>query len=271
MRMDFAICDVCLRLPRGPGSVSPSTTRRNAFLRRFLTRFRVRCGSAKLAFFADPYDQQVAFLQNRQAAFKQAALDAKRRGDKAAALDYLRKMKGFDDMIEAAKNGLKVCLLREPTSLSVVTIPLWGAIKILHVDVLLVCFFYFFYLFFLLCAVVSSRVTDRLFEHNRSIVYFAAFATTFCYEGIMTSSHRRTEIARKIVFLREKNVRLFLDEGATILFRSNVIKSTPVLDFPNNYQQKKILRFFNVARHAHLAADCSISSTVSTVYLSRST
>jgi len=55
----------------------------------------------------------------------------------------------------------------------------------------------------------------------------------------MTSSHRRTEIARKIVFLREKNVRLFLDEGATILFRSNVIKSTPVLDFPNNYQQKK--------------------------------
>ena len=59
--------------------------------------------------FLAPYEKQVAFLQNRQSAFRRAALDAKQRGDKAAALEYLRKMKGFDDMIEAAKGGLKVC------------------------------------------------------------------------------------------------------------------------------------------------------------------
>ncbi|XP_076812030.1 coiled-coil and C2 domain-containing protein 1-like isoform X1 [Clavelina lepadiformis] len=60
------------------------------------------------------YDQQVVFLQNRQAAFKEAALVAKRKGDRAAAIDYLRKMKGFDSMIEAAKNGLKVDITNVP-------------------------------------------------------------------------------------------------------------------------------------------------------------
>ena len=54
------------------------------------------------------YEKQIAFLENRQAAFKRAALDAKQRNDRAAALDYLRKMKGFDEMIEAAKGGIKV-------------------------------------------------------------------------------------------------------------------------------------------------------------------
>lgn len=57
------------------------------------------------------YEQQVSFLVNRQAAFKRAALDAKKHGDKTAAIEYLRKMKGFDNMIEAARNGLKVIYL----------------------------------------------------------------------------------------------------------------------------------------------------------------
>nr|CAB3228095.1 coiled-coil and C2 domain-containing protein 1A-like [Phallusia mammillata] len=61
-----------------------------------------------------PYDQQVAFLQNRQAAFKRAALEAKKKGDKATALEYLRQMKGFDEMIQAAKSGLKVDITNVP-------------------------------------------------------------------------------------------------------------------------------------------------------------
>ena len=75
------------------------------------------------------------FLQNRQAAFKEAALVAKRKGDRAAAIDYLRKMKGFDSMIEAAKNGLKVSFVTAymplRSTLNMVQLVNWTSHKII--------------------------------------------------------------------------------------------------------------------------------------------
>lgn len=59
-------------------------------------------------FCISAYQQQLDFLLNRKAAFKEAALAAKKKEDKETAMDLLKKMKGFDPMIEQARNGLKV-------------------------------------------------------------------------------------------------------------------------------------------------------------------
>lgn len=60
------------------------------------------------------YQQQLDFLLNRKAAFKEAALVAKRKGDKETAMDLLKKMKGFEPMIEQARNGLKIDITKVP-------------------------------------------------------------------------------------------------------------------------------------------------------------
>lgn len=53
-------------------------------------------------------EKQLAFLTRRQAQFKQAALEAKKRGEIEQAKEYLRMSKGFDQLIEATRNGLPV-------------------------------------------------------------------------------------------------------------------------------------------------------------------
>nr|XP_039260231.1 coiled-coil and C2 domain-containing protein 1-like isoform X2 [Styela clava] len=60
------------------------------------------------------YQSQIEFLENRQAEFKKAALAAKNKGDKVTAMDMLKKMKGFEPMIQQAKNGLKVDITKVP-------------------------------------------------------------------------------------------------------------------------------------------------------------
>lgn len=60
-------------------------------------------------------EQQANFLLTRQAKFKQAALDAKNKGDIELAKKYIRLAKGFDQMIEASRNGLPVDLSQIPT------------------------------------------------------------------------------------------------------------------------------------------------------------
>ena len=52
--------------------------------------------------------KQRAFLDHRRKLFLQAALQAKKEGDKAAALEYLRSAKGFEPLLEATENGLPV-------------------------------------------------------------------------------------------------------------------------------------------------------------------
>ncbi|XP_043233543.1 coiled-coil and C2 domain-containing protein 1-like isoform X2 [Amphibalanus amphitrite] len=52
--------------------------------------------------------KQRAFLDHRRKLFLQAALQAKKDGDKAAALEYLRSAKGFEPLLEATENGLPV-------------------------------------------------------------------------------------------------------------------------------------------------------------------
>ena len=47
-------------------------------------------------------------LQKRQNQFKAAALTAKKAGQIEQAKEYLRKAKGFDSLIDAAKSGLPV-------------------------------------------------------------------------------------------------------------------------------------------------------------------
>lgn len=59
-------------------------------------------------------EQQAAFLEQRQAEFKQAAIQAKGSGDLELAKKYLRMAKGFDQMIEASKSGLPVNLSQVP-------------------------------------------------------------------------------------------------------------------------------------------------------------
>ena len=53
-------------------------------------------------------DKQLAMLRERQAMFKQAALEAKKSGDITQAKEYLRLAKGFDPLIEANQSGIRV-------------------------------------------------------------------------------------------------------------------------------------------------------------------
>lgn len=53
-------------------------------------------------------EKQMALLTRRQTQFKQAALEAKKRGEIEQAKEYLRMSKGFDQLIEATRNGLPV-------------------------------------------------------------------------------------------------------------------------------------------------------------------
>lgn len=53
-------------------------------------------------------DKQVALLKDRQREFKEAALNAKVKGDMVQAKEYLKAAKGFDPLIDAAQGGLPV-------------------------------------------------------------------------------------------------------------------------------------------------------------------
>ena len=53
-------------------------------------------------------EKQLLELEKRQNQFKSAALVAKKAGQIEEAKEYLRKAKGFDSLIEAAKSGLPV-------------------------------------------------------------------------------------------------------------------------------------------------------------------
>jgi coiled-coil and C2 domain-containing protein 1 len=53
-------------------------------------------------------EKQLSFLLARQKEFKEAALQAKRKGEMNQAKEYLRLAKGFDPLIEASNSGLPV-------------------------------------------------------------------------------------------------------------------------------------------------------------------
>ncbi|XP_063606025.1 coiled-coil and C2 domain-containing protein 1-like isoform X2 [Penaeus indicus] len=53
-------------------------------------------------------EKQLAFLLKRQNQFKQAALEAKKRGEIEQAKEYLRMSKGFDQLIDATRGGLPI-------------------------------------------------------------------------------------------------------------------------------------------------------------------
>lgn len=53
-------------------------------------------------------DQQLQVLQERIAHFKQAAKEAKGKGDKELAIKYLRYSKGVEQMLQAARGGLPI-------------------------------------------------------------------------------------------------------------------------------------------------------------------
>lgn len=53
-------------------------------------------------------EKQVLMLLARQKEFKEAALNAKKKGEIVQAKEYLRTAKGFDPLIEAARGGMPV-------------------------------------------------------------------------------------------------------------------------------------------------------------------
>ncbi|XP_014668569.1 PREDICTED: coiled-coil and C2 domain-containing protein 1-like [Priapulus caudatus] len=59
-------------------------------------------------------EQQMAFLVERHNLFREAALDAKRHGELTQAKEHLRKMKGFEPMMDACRNGLPVDMSKVP-------------------------------------------------------------------------------------------------------------------------------------------------------------
>ncbi|XP_063914192.1 coiled-coil and C2 domain-containing protein 1-like isoform X1 [Zophobas morio] len=61
-------------------------------------------------------DKQLALLLAKQKQFKEAALQAKRKGEIDQAKEYLRTAKGFDPLIDAASCGLPVDLATLPVS-----------------------------------------------------------------------------------------------------------------------------------------------------------
>ena len=52
--------------------------------------------------------RQLQALLLKQKLFKEAALEAKKNGDKAQALVYLKNARGFQPLIEASQSGLPV-------------------------------------------------------------------------------------------------------------------------------------------------------------------
>ncbi|XP_013788063.1 coiled-coil and C2 domain-containing protein 1-like, partial [Limulus polyphemus] len=60
-------------------------------------------------------DKQMKFLLDRQRMFKQAALEAKKRGDIQQAKEYLKMSMGLDPMIEATRSGLPIDATSIPT------------------------------------------------------------------------------------------------------------------------------------------------------------
>lgn len=71
--------------------------------------------SSKPAPATTPEDPRLTLLNTRKEEFKRAALDAKKRDDKASALKYLKVIKQFDTVIEALKNGQEIDLSNMPT------------------------------------------------------------------------------------------------------------------------------------------------------------
>ncbi|CAG5121470.1 unnamed protein product [Candidula unifasciata] len=61
-------------------------------------------------------EQQLAFLKERMAEFKQAAMNAKKSHDIELAKKYIRMMKGMEPMIEGCESGLPVDLSQVPPS-----------------------------------------------------------------------------------------------------------------------------------------------------------
>lgn len=64
-------------------------------------------------------DKQVQSLKARQKEFKDAALNAKKKGEMEQAKEYLRTAKGFDPLIDAAQGGLPVDIATLPVPPSV--------------------------------------------------------------------------------------------------------------------------------------------------------
>ncbi|GLG98933.1 Uncharacterized protein GBIM_05497 [Gryllus bimaculatus] len=59
-------------------------------------------------------EKQLALLLSRQKKFREAAIEAKRKGEINQAKEYLRIAKGFDPLIEASQNGLLIDLASLP-------------------------------------------------------------------------------------------------------------------------------------------------------------
>ncbi|KAK7788952.1 hypothetical protein R5R35_002357 [Gryllus longicercus] len=59
-------------------------------------------------------EKQLALLLSRQKKFREAAIEAKRKGEINQAKEYLRIAKGFDPLIEASQNGLPIDLASLP-------------------------------------------------------------------------------------------------------------------------------------------------------------
>ncbi|KAI1304646.1 Coiled-coil and C2 domain-containing protein 1-like [Halotydeus destructor] len=61
------------------------------------------------------HSKQLSYLLERQELFKEAALDAKKKGNIDKAKDYLRQCKGFNPLIEATRSGLPIDASSIPT------------------------------------------------------------------------------------------------------------------------------------------------------------
>jgi coiled-coil and C2 domain-containing protein 1 len=59
-------------------------------------------------------EKQLREVLQRQKEYRDAAIEAKKRGDVTQAREYLRVSKGFDNLIEASKGGLPVDLKTLP-------------------------------------------------------------------------------------------------------------------------------------------------------------
>ena len=53
-------------------------------------------------------NKQLDYLLQRQRLFKEAAVESNKKDERSQALDYLRKAKGFDTLIDAVQNGLPI-------------------------------------------------------------------------------------------------------------------------------------------------------------------
>ncbi|GAB1606435.1 coiled-coil and C2 domain-containing protein 1-like [Argonauta hians] len=103
--------------PMKPPAPPPAAKQPPAVAQRDLSEHEIRKRAFARRTLSSRQEQHISFLKERMAEYRQAAILARKNQNMELAKAYLRQMKGFEPMIEAAEGGLPVDLSKVPPPL----------------------------------------------------------------------------------------------------------------------------------------------------------